>query len=643
MAIDARREFPRAGKLVKADSSLKSMMPTRSKLSEWIRRGQLRSTRSRKFAVNGRKSLRCRAAAVGLALLMGSSFLGCHAGPRFFAKKDRDERASKKEFAERGKFINKKKVRPESDYFKDGDATEERVAKNDSKSKAKPKSTDSDRFRNSEEIERSVASRQRNDEANGDIALPKKATNNKQAANKDASKSVATKRPESKEIEDSLFDDPLPDKKTIVRPTVKPSVASKNKEANEDPFKNTVVRNFDAKRSAEKVATVNFDNLEDDDDDEIDEDDEIEAPVRSVKNTVDAAKKSAGQRTADASSNLKRKFLPEDDVDEMTSAVTTARRKTEQAHERQSRATEQVSRKANSVSREADSTVANNKRQAQQTLSDWRRELDQSESADGETETIPGPSLKSTASSSDRSARTQNSGHISQTTLDEFAPNKKSQGAVLNGDLIIDTSTAPTRFQRSDSSRPGTNSGRNESDSSNRTRPNSAATIDIVPGATQNRARPEGQIILQSLSDHDAAGSKVEPAVYEQTTSEASSEGGLSLLISPADDDQSTSESQTSSASSGPRLVPLDSDITSMPAVNQAQSDASSWKSDEQQKSVIGKGTLLLAIGGIVTAALIGLGIRRRKEELVPVPVRVPTPEPMRVDSPYDPTTWPRG
>ena len=596
--------------------------------------------------MNGRKSLRCRAAVVGLALLMGSSFLGCHAGPRFFAKKDRDERASKKEFAERGKFINKKKIRPESEYLKDGDATDERVAKSDSKSKskAKSKSAGSERFKNSDEVERSVASRQRDDGADGDIALPKRATNNKQVANNESSKKVVTRQPASKEIEDSLFGDPLAEKKTIVRPAVKPLVVSKSKEASEDPFKNDVVRNVESKRSAEKVAAANFDNLEDDD--ELDEDDELETPVRSVKNTVNAnaTKKSAGQRTADASSNLKSKFLPDDDIEEMTSAATTARRKTEQAREHQSRATQQVGRKANTVNREIDSTVANKKRQAQQTLTEWRRELDQTESSDNETETISGPSLKTTASSSDRSARTQNSGHISQTTLDEFAPNKKSQGAVLNGDLIIDTSSAPTRFQRSDSSRPGVNSGRSESDSSNRTRPNSAAAIDIVPGATQNRARSEGQIILQSFSDQDAEETAVEPAVFEQTASDTPSEGGLPLLISPADNDQSTNASETSSESSGPRLAPLDSEIAiPKPAVNQAQSDVSAWKSDEQKKSVIGMGTLLLAIGGLVTAALIGIGIRRRKEGLVPVPVRVPTPEAMRVDSPYDPTTWPRG
>lgn len=595
--------------------------------------------------MNGRKSLRCRAAVVGLALLMGSSFLGCHAGPRFFAKKDRDERASKREFVDRGKFINKKKVRPEAEYLKDGDATDERVAKSDSKTKTKSKSADSERFRNPDESERSVASRKRNDDVEGDLKISKKSTNNKQVANKEVSKTAATRQAVSKEIEDSLFDEPLPEKKTIVRPAVKPSVAAKSKLTDEDPFKNDVVSTFENKRSTEKVAIVNFDNLEDDDEED-DEDDELEAPVRNVKNTVDEATKSAGRRTADASSDLKRKFLPDDDIGEAKSVASTARRKTVQANDVGQRSSQQISRVANDVGRDADTSVASNRRQAQQTLSNWRRELDQSESTDSDcvTETIPAPSEKTTASSSDRSARTQNAGHISQTTLDEFAPSKKSQGAVLNGDLIIDTSNAPTRFQRTDSSRQGANNGRNESDSNNRSRPNSAATIDIVPGATQNRSRPDGQIILQSLSDHDIESSKIEPAVYEQAAPETSSDGLLPLLITPADAGDFTSENQTSSEASGPRLTPLDSDpAIQQAAAKQRESDTPVWNSGEQKKSALGRGTLMLAIGGIVTAALIGLGIRRRKEELVPVPVRVPTPEPMRVDSPYDPTTWPRG
>ena len=85
--------------------------------------------------MNGiKRASRRQAAVVGLALLMGASLLGCHAGPRLFSKKDRDHGSDKRELAEKdkGKFINRKKVRPESEY-RDGD--DERVAKNDNKSK----------------------------------------------------------------------------------------------------------------------------------------------------------------------------------------------------------------------------------------------------------------------------------------------------------------------------------------------------------------------------------------------------------------------------------------------------------------------------------------------------------------------------
>lgn len=594
--------------------------------------------------MNGRKSQRCRAAVVGLALLMGSSFLGCHAGPRFFAKKDRDERASKREFAERGKFINKKKVRPESEYLRDGDSADERVAKSDSTSKPKSNSAESNRFRNADEFERSVASRQRKDEADGDIAVQKRTANNKQVANKESSKKVVTRQPANKEIEESLFDDPLPEKKTIVRPAVKPVIAGKGKETNDDPFKNEVVRNLEGKRSSEKVETVNFDNLEDDDDDELDEDDELETPVRNVKSTVDLGKKAAGQRAADTSKKLKSKFLPEDELDETSSATATVRRNADRAGEASERTAHQMNQKANSVGRELDAAVSTDRRKAQQTLSDWRRELDQSESSDGETEAISGPS-QATASSSEGSARAQNSGHISQTTLDEFAPNKKSQGAVLNGDLIIDTSAAPTRFQRTDTSRAGANnSGRRESDSNYRTRPNAAAAIDIVPGATQNRSRSEGQIILQSLSDHASDGSQVESAVYEQVAPDSQNGSAIPLRLSPVDDNEAINDRQTSSESAGPRLAPLESDLAlPEPEAKQSGPEVSNWSSGAQKKSGVGTATLIMTIGGLITAALIGFGIRRRKDGLVPVPVRVPTPEPMRVDSPYDPTTWPRG
>ncbi len=599
--------------------------------------------------MNGRKTLRCRAAVVGLALLMGSSFLGCHAGPRFFAKKDRDERTAKKEFADKGKFINKKKVRPEADYLKDDALADERVAKNDNKSKSnsKSKSTGSDRFRNSDELDRSIASRKRTDESDNVIAPATKSAASKQLASKDAAQPANARRPASKEIEDSLFDEPLPEKKTIVRPAVKPSAVAKNKAIDEDPFKNQVVNPFESKRAAEKVATVNFDDLEDDETDENDEDDELEIPARGAKNTVAAAKKTADQRATAASDDLKRKFLPDEDVDEMKSSATAVRRKAKQVEGSVARSSQQAGRTATKVRNDIDNSVTSNRQQAQQTLNDWRRELDQTDSGDTDSVVdVETPSLKTAASTSDRSARTQNSGHISQTTLDEFAPNKKSQGAILNGDLIIDTSNVPTRFQRTDSSgQSNNNTGRsNASEPSNRTRTNSGASIDIVPGSTQNRDRSAGQIRLQSLSAHDEENSYVEQAVYEQSSSAEPSEGLLPLLAISGNDTGEVSDAQSDSMANGPRLMPFDGDTEIQQSVaSNTVSNTAAWNAGERTKSAFGWGTLTLVTGGIAAAVLIGIGLRRRKEALVPVPVRVPTPDPMRVDSPYDPTTWPRG
>ena len=95
--------------------------------------------------MNGfKRASRRQAAVVGLAVLMGTTFLGCHAGPRLFSKKDRDSHADKQELAEKdkGKFINKKKVRPEADYRRAEDE-EERVAKSEPKTKSKTKPSDS--------------------------------------------------------------------------------------------------------------------------------------------------------------------------------------------------------------------------------------------------------------------------------------------------------------------------------------------------------------------------------------------------------------------------------------------------------------------------------------------------------------------
>ncbi|MCX7421853.1 MAG: hypothetical protein NT013_20210 [Planctomycetia bacterium] len=580
--------------------------------------------------MNGRKTLRCRAAVVGLALLMGASFLGCHAGPRFFAKKDRDERTAKKEFADKGKFINKKKVRPESDYLKNDGLSEERIAKNDGKIKSK--SSNSDRFQNADELDRSVAARKRSNDTDDEKAPAAKSTASKQLTDKESTKSDvarrdAIRRPASKEVADSLFDEPLPEKKTITRPPIKSSFAAKNRNIDEDPFKNSVVNPFENKRAADKVATVNFNELEDDDDDESDDDDELEIPARAVKSNIQAAKKTVDQQSAAAATEAKRKFLPEDDVDNMKSSAVATRRRAEQVAEPVTRSTQQMARSANKARGNIDNSVSKNRQQTQETLNDWRRELDQAAATDDET-----PVMNTAAPTPERSQPSQNSGHISQTTLDEFAPNKKSQGAVLNGDLILDTTNVPTRFQRTESSGSGNNTSRsNASDSNSRTRPNSGASIDIVPGSTQNRSRPSGQIMLQSLSDHDEETSQAEQAVYEQSSSAEAGEGLLPLLMPLGNDSDAVSyfgsnevtDSTPTSAVNGPRLMPLDDQIE-IQQTSEGNNELNNTvrKTEERTNSAFGWGTLSLVLGGLAAAALTGLGLRRRKEVLVPVPVR---------------------
>ena len=586
--------------------------------------------------MNGRKMLRCRAAVVGLALLMGASFLGCHAGPRFFAKKDRDERAAKKEFADKGKFINKKKIRPEADYLSDDELAEERVAKNDSKSKTKSPNADASRSRTTDEANRSIASRSRTEDSVG----VKAKSASKGTAQPEIASRKAVRQPATREVEDSLFDEPLPEKKkTIARPTV----VAKNRSLNEDPFKNTVVNPFDNKREAAKLAKVNFDDLEDDDAEEADED-ELELPARAVKRTVVTAKKSADQRATAASSDLKRKFLPDDDGEGIQATVSVARSQTQQVEEVVDLPSPRVNRTASKIRGDVKDSVAANRQQVQQTISDWRSELDRQDS--GEVEDLV-PAMKTPTSTTDRRSRTVNSGHISQTTLDEFAPQQKSRGAVLNGDLIIDTSNVPTRFQRtpgSDSIGNGTNTGRgNANDSNGRTRPNSGASIDIVPGSTHSGSRSTGQITLQSLLNHDDETSSVEQAVYEQSSSDKVIEGLPSLAVSGIENGES-GVAQSGSATGGPRLRPIDGEAAIEPlAAEMTATSPVERTASESATTVRGWIPMLLAIGGLAAAVLMGLTLRRRKEMLVPVPVRASKPERASHDSPYDPTSWPRG
>src|SRR5207249_6458353 len=136
-------------------------------------------------------------------------------------------------------------------------------------------------------------------------------------------------------------------------------------------------------------------------------------------------------------------------------------------------------------------------------------DMDRGESSDPE-DVAPFVDSPARPYNRDRVQQLAGSGKISQAAADEFAPpaplsaSPRFQGAFLDGELIINTSNLPSRFQRSapsGSDRQGTGAMRgNMDDSSGRMRTNSGANIEIVPGAAQYQARSPGQISLQSLS-----------------------------------------------------------------------------------------------------------------------------------------------
>ena len=232
--------------------------------------------------MNGfKRASRRQAAIVGLAVLMSASFLGCHSGPRFFAKKDRDERAAKKELVEKdndkSKFINRKKVRPESDYRND---TDEQVAKNDSKSKSKP--TDAARKSSKDTTSRS---------AKTTASQPK---TSKPADRAEIARRETDKRPLTDLLnEDSLFDDKLPETRSTTKGTVtanSPSrlTATKTGSLDEDPFKNSVIDPTTTKLQEKRVATVNFFDDEDFDDEMDDAAEELERGDRFRQSPSDS-------------------------------------------------------------------------------------------------------------------------------------------------------------------------------------------------------------------------------------------------------------------------------------------------------------------------------------------------------------------
>lgn len=603
--------------------------------------GPLRSLSHRKIAVNGRiRTRRNQAAAWGLALLMGASFYGCHSGPRLFTKKSHDDgRVAKKDDANKSKFINRKKARPESDYLREEELAE-RVAKSDSKSKPKPNSGDAQA---SEDLERAIAARPR---GSGTVAAkPPSAKSSAETARR-----TARPQPTTDFLDDPLLDEASDAGNRVANSTHKPTATSKAQDINEDPFKNIRV-NSPAKHrtSSGAVARVNYDNLSDafDDLDEVEEAEEREETQEPrPRSNPTSSSRTVSKPVLPPQKNVaaaQRKFLP-GDTDGLTSldseeALSPGRDEAELS----SRSVSKTTRDAGSSQ---DDLRADQHQSAKvrQTIESWRREMEEDEVSLDESV----GSKSSDAVSSRRSnagPRLTGAGHISQTTLDEFLPTPptsqsspmpKSQGAVLNGELIIDTSNLPTRFQRSSPSASGSASSdfTEQANDGRRMRSNSAASIDIVPGATQNRSRSAGPISLQSHSDVDSHSSGIESAVFERTDSATNELGSLPPFTLSED----SSSNLESAVSTGPRFGG-GKDKWQTEQISEDK-EAALWNmKDDTAESVASPvwTKVGLVCGSVLAAILIGLGLRRRKE-LVPVLVRTKRPLP-----PHDPAHRPRG
>ncbi|MFM9962504.1 MAG: hypothetical protein ACKV2Q_14930 [Planctomycetaceae bacterium] len=606
--------------------------------------------------MNGfKRASRRQAAVVGLALLMGTTFLGCHAGPRLFSKKDRDLKADKQELAEKdkGKFINRKKARPESDYRREeyDEDDDERVVRSETKSKSKTKPSDSVRKPTNDDSERAagnLAAARRKQLA--EEPLPSRSSKSATATAKNSKPAEQTplarrdpnKRPVTDLLDDSLFDEKLPDTRPSAPSPVskksspKSTATAKANPLEEDPFKNVVSAPPSTKRPTDKlsnnkppndkVATVNFDDEELDLglDDEMEEEAEEARELAEAKAAAEAlaAKKRAAAtkptapqreqqatprttlRTTPPTATAQRKFLDEAEeaaaepfaIDEQIPPVkkTVEKVRTTQPT---------VKRTSEAAKTVAGQSVVDRRQSVQKTVDDWRREMDRDELAEPEPEPVA-PAPRTTARASNPTA---NKGHLSPASLDEFTPPTKSQGAVLNGELIIDTNAPPNRFQRNSTSPPGT------SGATGKTNPNTGANIEIIPGATQNRPRSGGQISLQSSADADDSPG-LTTADYEQP----SVPGDLGSLPSLKMD---------SDLGTGPKLAGLEVDSGMAPPPPVFAELAPAIGAAEPPSSGRGWKRMLMALGSIASAIAIGFAWRRRMQ-LTAAPSRMPTSSP---------------
>lgn len=585
--------------------------------------------------MNGfKRASRRQAAVIGLAVLMGASFLGCHAGPRLFSKKDRDERAAKSELAEKGKdnskFINRKKVRPESDYR---DSTDEQIAKSESKPKAKP--SDTARKSANDSVERAIASRQRPVDASDPPSRSAKSTASQTKTAKPADRSEIARRDLNQRPatdlwdEESLFEDKRPEPRSTAKSATasKPaasSTAARSKVLDEDPFKNSVIGPTNASRSAKAVATVNFDDedLDEEMEEEAEELERLRAPAAKKTAELGTVRNPSQSRQASPPiASGKRKFL--EDMDEpadgsFRSLIREEAPEIAQDEPVNRSAAKEVKQTADAAKTVAGQKVVDRRQQVQQTLDDWRRQMDHDESlVDSDEElnlSAPKTSLQASGSPAAR-------GHISQMSIEDFNPPAKSQGAVLNGELIIDTKALPSRFQRTSETTPEASTSKG---ASARVNSNSGANIDIVPGAAQSRSRPAGQISLQSATEQEST-TGLTTAGYEQTSE--SDLGKLPSLKLEADSE------------TGPKFSSLDDETHIAPAPPEELPESAIGAGLEvSSPSRVWKRTLLV-FAAMASAVIIGFGLRRRME-LTPQPIRVPK---QPTNDPQDPASWPRG
>lgn len=569
-----------------------------------------------------KRASRRQAAVIGLALLAGTTFLGCHAGPRLFSRKDRDSQSEKQDLADKGKFINRKKVRPESEYRRD-EWDDEQVAKSESKPKSSAKPSDSIKKPSNDAANRAIVTRKPLNDDPAIAARSSKAATTPSKSAKPAeqpqfARRDTTNRPSTELLEDSLSDDGIWDsrpsapsptaKKSMTRPTT-----TKAMPFDEDPFKHAVVDSSSARRPNEKVATVNFDNGELDLglDDEADEEAEERAEAQeraaqkaqAVKKSVasiNAVAPSLQRRESSKASTTRQKFLDDDDESRMESLTIDVESPAAAAVADQPRMSPPAVKRTNDAATTvAGQRVIDRRQSVQKTVDEWKREMELDEPSEPQPKPVA-PTPPATARSN---SAPFSQGHLSPASLDEFSPPAKSQGAVLNGELIIDTNSLPTRFQRSSMS-PTSNNG-----AAGRINSNSGANIEIVPGATQNRPRPAGQISLQSSSDvEDSPG--LTTADYEQSVVETDLGGLPSLKLE--------SESET-----GPRLAALEVKAIPVPAPPVMVELAPAIGAAEPVSGSRGWKRTLLVLSAMLSAVGIGFALRRRNQ-LAAAPIEKP-------------------